>query len=74
MGRHDAFHQWHSTDPQGFLSRYQSDSTYQPWYGRVVITVVSELALDLECNLPHLEMEGDVVEYCCGTAVVQTEG
>ena len=50
------------------------DSTYQPWYGRVVITIVSELALDLECNLPHLEMEGDVVEYCCGTAVVQTEG
>ena len=42
--------------------------------GRVVITIVSELALDLECNLPHLEMEGEVVEYCCGTAVVQTEG
>ena len=74
MGPHDDWHQWHSVDPQGFLSRYQLDSTYQPWYGRVVITIVSELALDLECNLPHLEMEGDVVEYCCGTAVVQTEG
>ena len=40
----------------------------------VVTTIVSELALGLECNLPHLEMEGEVVEYCCGTAVVQTEG
>ena len=50
------------------------DATYQPQYGRIVITIVSQLALDLECNLPHLEMEGEVVEYCCGTVVVQTEG
>ena len=74
MGHHGALHQWHSVDPQGFLGRYQSDATYQPQYGRVVITIVSELALDLECNLPHLKMEGEVVEYCCGTTVVQTEG
>ena len=48
MGHHGALHQWHSADPQGFPGRYQSDSTYQPRYGRVVVTVVSELALDLE--------------------------
>ena len=48
MDPHDALHQWHSADPQGFLGRYQSDSIYQPRYGRVVVTIVSELALDLE--------------------------
>ena len=48
MDPHGALHQWHSADPQGFLGRYQLDSTYQPLYGRVVVTVVSELALDLE--------------------------
>ena len=48
MGHHDALHQWRSADPQGFLGRYQLDFTYQPQYGRVVVTVVSELALDLE--------------------------
>ena len=48
MDPRDALHQWRSADPQGFLGRYQLDSTYQPLYGRVVVTVVSELALDLE--------------------------
>ena len=74
MGHHDALHQWHSADPQGFLGRYQLVSTYQPQYGRVVVTVVSELPLDLECNLPHLEMEVEVVEYYCGTGVILTRG
>ena len=48
VGPHGALHQWHSADPQGFLGRYQLDSTYQPQYGIVVVTVVSELALDLQ--------------------------
>ena len=48
MGHHVALHQWHSADPQGFLGRYQLDSIYQPQYGRVVVTVVSELVLGLE--------------------------
>ena len=48
MGPRDALHQWHSADPQEFLGRYQLDSTYQPQYGRVVVAVVSELALDLQ--------------------------
>ena len=48
MGPHGALHQWHSAVAQGFLGRYQLDSTYQPQYGRVVVTVVSELALDLQ--------------------------
>ena len=48
MGHHDTLHQWHLANLQGFLGRYQLDSTYQPQYGRVVVTVVSVLALDLE--------------------------
>ena len=48
MGHHGALHQSLSADPQGFPSRCQLDSTYQPQYGIVVVTVVSELALDLE--------------------------
>ena len=42
-----------------FRNFYIDCSTYQPQYGRVVITVVSELALDLECDLPDLELEGE---------------
>ena len=48
MGHRDAFHQWHSADPQEFLGRYQLDSIYRPRYDIAVVTVVSELALDLE--------------------------
>ena len=48
MGHHDALHQWHSADPQEFPGRYQLDSTYQPRCGIAVVTVVSELALDLQ--------------------------
>ena len=42
VGPHGALHQWHSADTQRSLGRYQLDSTYQPQYGRVVVTVVSE--------------------------------
>ena len=55
MGHHDDLHQWHSANPQGFLGRYQLDSTCQPQYGRVVVTVVSELALDLEAKTNSVE-------------------
>ena len=55
MGPHDVLHQWHSADPQGSLGRYQLDSTYQPQYGRVVVTVVSELALNLEAKTNSIE-------------------
>ena len=48
MGHHGALHQGHSTDPQGFPGRYQLDSIYQPRYDIVVVTIVSELALDLK--------------------------
>ena len=48
MGPHDALHQWHSADPQGFPSRYRLDATYQEQCCTVVVTVVSELALDLK--------------------------
>ena len=48
VGPHDALHQWHSAELQGFLGRYQLDSIYQPRYGRVAVTVASELVLDLE--------------------------
>ena len=48
MGRHGAACQKFSAVAQESLGRYQLVSTYQPRYGRVVVTVVSELALDLE--------------------------
>ena len=43
VGPQGALHQWRSANPQGFLGRYQLDSTYQPQYGRVVVTVASAL-------------------------------
>ena len=48
MGHHGAACQWLSAVAQESLGRYQLVSTYQPQYGRVVVTVVSELALDLQ--------------------------
>ena len=48
MGHHDDWHQWHSVDPQESLSRYLLVSTYQVQYCIAVVTVVSELALDLQ--------------------------
>ena len=48
MGPHGALHQWHSTDPQGFLGIYQLDATYQEQCCIAVVAVVSELALDLQ--------------------------
>ena len=55
VGPQGALHQWRSANPQGFLGRYQLDSTYQPQYGRVVVTVASELALSLEAKTNSIE-------------------
>ena len=48
MGHHDAFCQCHLAEPQESLSRYLLVSTYQVQYCIAVVTVVSELALDLQ--------------------------
>ena len=48
MDHRDAVHQWFSAEPQGFLSRYQLVATYRVQYCRVVVTIASELALDLQ--------------------------
>ena len=48
MGHHDAVHQLHSDGHLGLLSRYQLVSTYRAQYYRVLVTVVSESALDLQ--------------------------
>ena len=48
VGHHDSACQWLLVVAQEFLGRYQLVSTYLPRCGRVVATVVSELALGLE--------------------------
>ena len=62
MGPHDALHQWHSADPQEFPGRYQSDSTYQAQCCIAVVTVVSELALDLKNIESKFELNSTKVE------------